>query len=138
MIAMPHSIDILIAHESSATSSTMAERLTSAGFRVALAHNLSQGFDALYGEKPQLAIISSRMRDRAALKLALASQARGAKVIVIDDQASPHETSASIRAFTNARFIQRRAALSRLLQDAQALLGEAPTAAAPVEASAAA
>jgi DNA-binding NtrC family response regulator len=116
-------IDILIAHESVASRRTLAVSLTAAGYVVAEAGHLEAGFDALYGGKPQLAIVNARMPNRAALKLALAAKARGAKLLVIDDSADPHETALSIRAFTDAHFVERRGAIARMAKAAAAIIG---------------
>ncbi len=118
-------VDILVAHESWTTGYMMAERLEAVGYRVANVCALEKGFDALYGLKPQLVVINARMPDRAALKLALAAKARGAKLLVIDDKAKPHETSFSIRAFTDAQFLPRRRARGSMEEAAAALIGPA-------------
>lgn len=117
-------IDILIAHEGEATRRSLALSLTEAGYSVGEASHLDAGFDALYGRKPQLAIVSARLPNRAALKLALAAKARGAKLLVMDDRAAPHETAPSIRAFTDAQFVQRRTSRGRMVQAAAALIGQ--------------
>jgi DNA-binding NtrC family response regulator len=120
------SATILLAHESAPARALIAEKLTAAGYAVAEADHLDQGFDVLYGLKPALAIINARMPDRAALKLAMAAKARGMKLLVIDDHAAPHETSPSIRAFTDARVLQRRTVRARVVQATQALVGPPP------------
>lgn len=119
------SVDILVAHESVTLRRLLASTLSDAGYVVAEAGHLEAGFDALYAGKPQLAIINARMPNRTALKLALAAKAQGAKLLVIDDKASPHETSLSIGAFTDARFVNRRNARGRMVEAAAALIGPA-------------
>ncbi len=119
------SIDILVAHESVALRRLLASTLSRAGYVVAEVGHLDAGFDALYASKPQLAIINARMPNRAALKLALAANARGAKLLVIDDKASPQETSLSIRTFTDAQLLNRRNVQGRVVEAAVALIGPA-------------
>lgn len=120
-----HSIDILIAHEGETTGALMAERLSDAGYRVAQANHLDQGFDVLYARKPQMVVVSARMPERGALKLAMAAKARGAKLLVLDDLDSPHETTPSIRAFTDARFLRRRLSRAQMIEATAALIGPA-------------
>jgi hypothetical protein len=65
------------------------------------------------------------MPERGALKLAMAAKARGAKLLVLDNPDSPHETTPSIRAFTDARFLRRRHSRSGMIAAAVALIGPA-------------
>jgi CheY-like chemotaxis protein len=126
MTPSPTPPTILLAHESASARAVIAQALTGAGYAVAEADHLDQGFDVLYGLKPTLAILNARMPERAALKLAMAAKARGLKLLVIDDAAAPHETTPSIRAFTDAAFLQRRTARARVVKAAEALVGPPP------------
>ncbi|MFZ4121350.1 MAG: response regulator [Caulobacterales bacterium] len=117
---------ILLAHDEPKLRAGFARALANAGYGVVETGALEEGFDLLYAARPALAIVDANLPDHAALKLAMAASARGAKVIVLDSANEPTDATLTMQVFASARQLDKPVAPRTLTQAVLAVIG-APT-----------
>lgn len=93
---------VLIALPQRRAREALKRSLERDGRSVFAAVGVDDGFDALYAHRPAMVVVDMSLQDRAALKLALAASARGAKVVSVERDDACADDAAAIRVFAGA------------------------------------